>query len=69
MVGDNLSNYKNIITLSAGSSEGLMALLRQIRLPYHIVSIYGLDGTHYAVINPSKKLRIIKKGDKNGSIK
>ena len=69
MVGDNLSSYKNVITLSARTPEELDRMLSEIRLPYSVMGMYGMNGVHYIKINTTKRLRIIKQENKDGSIK
>ena len=69
MLGDNLSNYRNVITLSAKTPEELDRKLNEIRLPYTVMGMYAMDGIHYIKINTTKRLRIIKQENKDGSIK
>ena len=62
-VGENLSSYPFIITLSADSAEGVDKQMQQIRIPYRILCAYGLDGKHYRTLATSRlvKIKEIKK--------
>ena len=60
-LGDNLTTYPNLECLVSGSSEELLNQLNQIKLPYNIISIYGLNGKHYAWLSLTQKIRKIKK--------
>lgn len=68
--GVNLSNYQNLQVITSKTPEGLLAQLEQVRIRFQIVSIYAQSGTHFAWINPQRKIKIekqIKKGVKNAS--
>ena len=62
--GDNLSSYKHLDFFTGDSPEDLKKQLDQIMLPSHIVSIYAVNGKHYAWVNLSEpvKKKPIKKG-------
>lgn len=59
-LGDNLTTYPNLETLSAKTAESLRALLVQIRLPYKILSVWSDGKKHYCLLTSSRKLKIIK---------
>lgn len=59
-LGDNLSNYGYLETLSAQKAEGLRDMLNQIKLPFKIVSIWSDGKRHYCLISTTRKLKIIK---------
>lgn len=65
MLGDNLSSYPNLDFLTARSPQELKDQLDQIRLPFKIIAIYSVGGSHVAWISLTKK--IIKKEISNGS--
>ena len=60
-LGDSLSENKNIEHLSGSSPEDLKTQLRQIKLPYRIVSIYSQGGAHIAWIIPTLPIKKVSK--------
>jgi len=71
--GDNLTSHPHLDVLSARSPDALKALLDQIRLPYKVISVYGLGGRHFAWVSltapikkKKKKTVTKKKGIRNG---
>lgn len=59
-LGDNLSTYPNLDVLTASTAEELLAQLKQIRLPYKLVSIYGLGSKHFAWVSLTQPIKKIK---------
>ena len=51
----------NLQTISAGSAEALATLIRQIRVPLHIVSIVADGGTHTAYVRSHHRI-IVRQG-------
>lgn len=56
---DNLSRHQNIEVLQSEDPVKLKEALANIMLPFELVSIYGLNGRHYAWIVPGKKVRVV----------
>lgn len=73
MVGDNLSNNLNVVTVGVESPPLLDNLLRKIRHPYQIMASVGPDkeGLFWYTLNLSpqtkiKNIIIRKQGENNG---
>jgi len=62
--GDNLSTFKNVQVLSSQTAQGLQDILQQIQLPFAILSLYAQGNRHYAWINPSKPVKVVKRKSK-----
>ena len=58
MVGDNLSNYKNVQTLESKTAQGLDNIMNSIRLPYKIIQRYASGGKHFLTIATARPMRI-----------
>lgn len=56
-----LNRFKNMIVLSAKSAEDLNEQLVSQGIMFDIVSMYGLNGRHYAYIVPDRPVKVIKK--------
>jgi hypothetical protein len=50
-LGDSLSRFGNINFLIGDSPEDLQRMLREIRIPFQIVSMYAQGTKHLAWIN------------------
>lgn len=59
-LGDNLTSYPNLETLSADTGEGLRDLLVQIRLPFKVLQVWSDGKQHFCLITTSRKLRLVK---------
>lgn len=55
-----LNNYKYIEYLVAKNPEELKRMMREITLPFKVVSIYSHEGNHVAWLNLSENIRKIK---------
>lgn len=59
---ENLAKYLNIDYLMSNTMDGLLDQYRQIRLPCEILNVFQqLDGSYMMVINPTVKIKKIKK--------
>lgn len=67
-LGDSLSDKKNIEFLSAPSPDALRDQLRQIKLPYKLVTIYAQGGAHIAWIVPTLPVQKVQKKTKSKEI-
>ena len=56
---DNLSNNQNIEVIHSDDASKLKEALASIKLPFEIVSVYGLNGRHYAWIIPTVKVQVV----------
>lgn len=68
MVGTNLSNHPNLEFLEADGPTQLLEQIRQIRLPFKIISIYSNGRRHYAWVDltqPIKKKKVPLKRTKD----
>jgi hypothetical protein len=57
----NLSGRGYLIALDASTSQGVVDLLVQIKVPFKVVAMYSDGKRHYAVIETNRKIKI--KGD------
>jgi len=60
-LGDNLSHHKNLQVITASTASELATVLRDIQLPFSIISIYAQGARHYAWIVPSRPVKIVPK--------
>lgn len=58
--GANLG-HPNIQVINAKDAETLQEALSQLTIPYNIVSIYGMNGRHFAWIETVKKTRKVRR--------
>ena len=63
---ENLNPLNNLEYLEAGSAAELLGLIKQIRLPIRIISIYHTGPKHIAWIQGHFKKSTKTKGVKNG---
>jgi hypothetical protein len=56
-VGNELTNYPNIDFIEAKSADEVKGLLSQIRMPYHIISMYSVGGLHYVWLSVSRPIK------------
>jgi hypothetical protein len=63
MLGDSLSNYKNLQCITGRTPEEIKSVISQLYLPSKIIAIYAVGNIHYCWINISEgnKIKKIKK--------
>lgn len=62
--GDNLSRYQNLEVVSSTDPEELRDMLKSLKLPFTIISMYSTGSRHYAWINSSHKIKKVSSGSK-----
>jgi hypothetical protein len=65
-LGDSLSENSKIEFLTGNSPDELQAQLKQIKLPFRIVTIYAMGGAHIAWIIPTNPIKKVSKTKNKG---